>query len=41
MYYCNDCDITYEEKNCPLCEAKEKIKQLEKGLQAERDAIES
>jgi len=43
MYYCTDCDIAYEDfkGNCPLCEAKEEIKQLEKELQAEKDAIES
>jgi hypothetical protein len=32
MYYCNDCDIAYEEKNCPLCEAKEEIKSLENEI---------
>lgn len=28
MYYCADCDIAYEEKDCPLCEAKEEIELL-------------
>ena len=29
MKYCNDCDIAYEERNCPLCEAKNEINDLE------------
>ena len=32
MYYCNNCDIAHEEKNCPLCAAKEEIKQLEETI---------
>lgn len=30
MYYCSQCDIAYEEKNCPLCEAKTEIEKLQK-----------
>ena len=30
MNYCNKCEIAYDERFCPLCEAKEKIKRLEK-----------
>jgi rubrerythrin len=33
MYYCNECNIAYEEKNCPLCEAKEEIKSLNKEIE--------
>jgi rubrerythrin len=33
MYYCNDCDIAHEERNCPLCEAKKEIKQLEQEIE--------
>jgi rubrerythrin len=33
MYYCNDCDIAHETKQCPLCEAEEKIRQLEKDIE--------
>jgi hypothetical protein len=32
MNYCNNCDIAHEEKNCPLCEAKQEIKALEKEI---------
>lgn len=32
MYYCNNCDIAHEELPCPLCEAKDKIKNLEKEI---------
>ena len=41
MYYCDNCDIAHEERNCPLCEAKKEIEQLQKELQEEKDAIES
>ena len=33
MYYCNNCDIAHEERNCPLCEAKAEIKSLEKRIE--------
>lgn len=33
MYYCNNCDIAHEEKNCPLCETKEEVKRLEKEIE--------
>jgi hypothetical protein len=32
MNYCNNCDIAHEERDCPLCEAKEEIKSLEKEI---------
>lgn len=28
MNYCGNCDIAFEEKNCPLCEANDEIKKL-------------
>lgn len=28
MRYCNNCDIAYEERRCPLCEAKDEIREL-------------
>lgn len=28
MKYCNNCDIVYETKDCPLCCAKDEIKGL-------------
>ena len=30
MDLCNRCDIVYDENRCPLCEAKEEIKQLQR-----------
>ena len=33
MNYCNDCDIAYEEKNCPLCNVLEQIDRLKKEIQ--------
>jgi len=33
MNYCNNCDICYEEKNCPLCESKIEIEQLKKEIE--------
>lgn len=30
MEYCSDCDIAFEGRNCPLCEALKKIEELEK-----------
>ncbi len=32
MTYCRECDIVHEDKYCPLCEAQDKIKELEKAL---------
>ncbi len=32
MNYCNNCDIAHEERDCPLCQAKEEIKSLEKEI---------
>ena len=32
MDYCNKCDIAYEEKNCPLCDANNKISDLESAI---------
>lgn len=39
MNICNQCDIVYDEKNCPLCEAKEKIEALENQLDEQQDEI--
>ena len=33
MNYCNNCDIVYEERDCPLCEAKQEIKSLEQRIE--------
>lgn len=33
MSYCDSCDITYEEKYCPLCAAREEIIRLTKELE--------
>jgi hypothetical protein len=33
MNYCNNCDIAHEERDCPLCEAKEEIKRLGKRIE--------
>lgn len=37
MNYCSNCDIAYEERSCPLCEAKDRIKQLEDELESKAD----
>ncbi len=43
MNYCDNCDICYEEKSCPLCKAiKEKndlIKQIEDKQQATKNIV--
>jgi hypothetical protein len=36
MNYCGNCDIAYEERTCPLCEAKREIERLEVALEEER-----
>lgn len=33
MYYCSDCDIAYEEWECPLCATKAEIKALEQEIE--------
>ena len=33
MNYCQGCDIAYEEKMCPLCDAYSEIKELEKRIE--------
>ena len=35
MYYCNECDIAYEDfkGNFPLCAAKEEIKELTREIE--------
>jgi len=33
MNYCNNCDIAHEDRDCPLCEAKEEIKSLEQEIE--------
>ncbi len=40
MNYCKDCDIAYEEKDCPLCEAKKEIEELEKQIDDLNNQIE-
>jgi hypothetical protein len=37
MDYCSNCDIAYEERNCPLCEANLEIKRLEKEIERLND----
>ena len=39
MDICNQCNIVYDEKKCPLCEAKEKIEALEEQLDNAEDEI--
>lgn len=33
MNYCSKCDIAYEERDCPLCEAKKDITSLEQEIE--------
>jgi len=33
MDYCGSCDIAYEGRDCPLCEAKKEIKSLEQEIE--------
>jgi hypothetical protein len=33
MEMCNKCYIVHEERGCPLCEAKEEIKILERKIE--------
>jgi len=33
MDYCGSCDIAYEGRNCPLCEAIEEIEELKKEIE--------
>ena len=33
MNYCDNCDIVYDERKCPLCEAKDIIDGLENDLE--------
>ncbi len=39
MNYCRSCDIAHEEKNCPLCEAKETIREKEKEIEILEEEI--
>lgn len=39
MNLCGDCEIVYDEKNCPLCEAKAEIRRLEKELEVANNSI--
>jgi hypothetical protein len=39
MNYCNGCDIAFEEKTCPLCEAKDTIKEYGKEIDALNEKI--
>lgn len=34
MNYCSDCDIAFEERQCPLCDAKKEISQLNEKIEA-------
>jgi rubrerythrin len=40
MYYCDNCDIAHEEKNCPLCEAKKEISDLQEKIDEINNQIE-
>lgn len=40
MKYCDSCDIAYESKYCPLCEAQETIEELSDGLRERDNLIE-
>ena len=39
MEICNQCNIVYDVKNCPLCEAEERIEALEEQLDNAEDEI--
>lgn len=39
MNYCNGCDIAFESKYCPLCEANDQIGELKKSLKEAEDEI--
>jgi len=41
MYYCSNCDICYEERNCPLCDAKEGLKNADEEIIRQEKTIES
>ena len=33
MYYCSNCDIAHESRNCPLCAAQDEIKDLKSQIE--------
>ena len=39
MNLCNQCNIVYDERKCPLCDAKEKIEALEEQIDNSEDEI--
>jgi hypothetical protein len=39
MNYCGSCDIAYECRDCPLCEANKEIKSLEKRVEELEDQL--
>lgn len=40
MDLCTTCDIAFEERDCPLCEAKSKIEELENKIIDKDEEIE-
>lgn len=41
MYLCIPCDIAHEEKYCPLCNANEKIEELENKIEELKEEIKN
>lgn len=41
MNLCKDCDIVFDEKNCPLCVAKDRISELEDGIQFLKEKLDN
>lgn len=40
MEYCNKCDIVFDDKDCPLCVAKDAIKDLEKRVESLEEQLQ-
>jgi cell division protein FtsB len=41
MRYCDECDIAYDLKNCPLCEANAQIEALEKEVEMLNEEVQN
>lgn len=40
MNHCKKCDIVYDEVTCPLCDARDKISELEKELEQTKEELD-
>jgi anaerobic ribonucleoside-triphosphate reductase len=38
--YCNSCDIAFEERDCPLCEANKTIEELRKEIDSLNEQLD-